>query len=269
MLLADELLKNQMSEIYGPLAQAFFADLKDAGFSDEELKAVPSLFLPGWSEGYASSPLKITIAGKETLNWANDFGDCLLDDYKAAENNQYDPFLSCKRFRDQGPKEWANTFWQYSAAAIGKIFGQSKEEVMKPDNKILRGISWFNGHAVETYYSHGVDDKISPEKMQQLQDLADKHKLSDFGTFISVFKPQVILYFYRNSSGIPVRTFDSPACELVKRWMFDGDEAIHEYQWHDTIILNMRHTSWMARGKMTEQECADMIAKALNERGII
>ena len=42
-----------------------------------------------------------------------------------------------------------------------------------------------------------------------------------------------------------------------------------EYQLGDTLILNMRHTSWMNRGFMTERECADMILNVLNQRGLL
>ncbi len=268
MLNADEILRRKMVSEYEPKVKGFFEDLSQCGFSDEELNAVPALFLPGWGEAYSSSILKIAIAGKETLYWGNDFGDSLLHDFNAAKDGSYTPSISCKRYRDQGPAEWFNKFWQYAAESIGRLFEQNKYDVLSKSSPVLRSIAWFNGHAIETIDSDGVDKgHISAERMNLLQSLADKHGLSSFETFISVFEPHVIIYFYRDTWGVSMRNLnEASGCEFIRSWG-EGD-AIREYRLGDTIILNMRHTTWMTKGHMKEQDCADLVAEVLKARGL-
>ncbi|MBO4631689.1 MAG: hypothetical protein J5858_07175 [Lentisphaeria bacterium] len=271
--MTDKNLKNKMASVYGPAVKDFFNDLESHNFTDEELNAVPALFLPGWGEAYSTSVLKIAIAGKETLSWAHALGDSLLTDFNAVKNNTYTPELSCKRFRADGPAEWLNPFWQYAAAAIGKVFDQNKFSILEKDSPILRSIAWFNGHAVETEKSAEVksqidEGKITSERLQTIQDLADKHGLSRFDTFIKVFQPHVILYFYRDSEGQSLRNLSEEyGCEFRQSW---GDgEAIREYQMGDTIILNMRHTTWMRHGNMKEKVCAELVANILQIRRVL
>ncbi len=268
MLNADEILRRRMVAEYEPKVKAFFDEVSQNGFSDEELNAVPALFLPGWGEAYSSSILKIAIAGKETLYWGNDFGDSLLCDFNAEKEGAYTPSISCKRYRDQGPATWFNKFWQYAAESIGRLFEQNKYDVLSKSSPVLRSIAWFNGHAVETFDSKGIDKgHISRERMSLLQRLADKYNLSSFESFISVFEPHVILYFYRDPFGLSLRNLtEASGCEFVRSWG-EGD-AIIEYRLGDTIILNMRHTTWMTHGHMTEQDCADLVAEVLKARGL-
>lgn len=268
MLNADEILRRKMEAEYGPKVKDFFDDLSQNAFSDEELNAVPALFLPGWGDAYSSSILKIAIAGKETLYWGNDFGDSLLCDFTAFREGAYTSSISCKKYRERGPAEWFNKFWQYAAESIGRLFEQNKYDVLSKSSPVLRSIAWFNGHAIETIKSGGVDkEHITAERMQQLQNLADKHNLSSFESFISVFEPHVILYFYRDSYGVALRNLnEASGCEFIRSWG-DGD-AIKEYRLGDTIILNMRHTTWMAHGNMTEQACANLVAEVLKKRGL-
>ena len=109
----DNSLRERMISKYSPLAASFFTDLQNESFSKEELEAVPSLFLPSWGTAYASSSLKIAIAGKETLYWANDYGDTLFADIEAFNAGKYIPDASCRQLRKekQGPHQWQNPFW--------------------------------------------------------------------------------------------------------------------------------------------------------------
>lgn len=268
MLSADTLLCERMKARYSENVQHFFSDLLKENFTEEELNAIPALFLPAWGEMYCSSILKIAIAGKETLGWGNEFGESLFADVNAFRSGKYNVNASCERYREQGPAVWRNKFWQYAASAIGKVFGLGKFDILKKDNPILQSIAWFNAHALETYQSSGVDQKnISPEKAHLLQILVDEHGLSNFDTFVDVFQPHVILYFYRDSWGQSCRTFGpGKNCEFRQAWGENDD--IHEYQMGETIILNLRHTSWMTRGNMAEDDCAKLILQVLNARGI-
>lgn len=264
MSLADTMLQQRMIDTNESKLQAFFSELRKCDFSDYELNAVPSLFLPCWGEGYSSSVLRIAIAGKETSSWSTALGKSLLDNLNASKNNSYNPLASCEHFRENGPAKWRNTFWHYAAAAIGKIYGQEEDDVLNKNNPVLQSIAWFNGHALETLDSTCVDKQnITLERMRILQSLVDKHGLSSFVTFINIFQPHVILYFYRNKSGIQLRTFKEEV-ELRQSWGNDLDE----YQLGNTLILNLRHTSWMARGNMTKQACADLIAQVLKAHGL-
>ena len=267
-MFADETLQRKMISAYSPQVRHFFEELSQLDFSEKELIAVPSLFLPGWGEGYSTSVLKIAIAGKETLGWETERGDSLFTDLNAFKNNLYCPKLSCQRFRKEGPAEWMNNFWQYAASAIGKVFEQNRDDVLDRNSPILRSIAWFNGHAIETYKSGGVTrNDITPERMQILQDLADKHGLSSFETFIKVFTPHVILYFYRDSDSKAIRNLsEEQGCEFRRSW--GKNEDIHEYQMGDTLILNLRHTTWMKHVNVDQKESAEIIAQVLQERGI-
>ena len=274
---SDSWLRESMNSKYSPLVEGFFTDLQNEKFSKEELEAVPSLFLPCWGEAYDTSSLKIAIAGKETFYWANDYGDSLFADLEAFKEGKYRPDASCVQFRkiDQGPHRWRNQFWQYPASVLGMLYDTNKQDVLqeKKDDPyrhpVLQSIAWFNGHAIETYDSAGITkDKITADELATIQKMADKHGLSRFDTFIEVFQPDVVLYFYRDTWGLSQRTFDDASgCEFRQSWG-DGD-AIQEFQIGDTIILNMRHTTWMGHGNMKEKTCADLVLNVLKQREIL
>jgi len=188
-------------------------------------------------------------------------------DLQAFQNGVFD-YEAASRAIDVGkPAVWRNPFWQYAAATLGRLFGDEKNSILTPDSLILRSIAWFNCHAIETRESAGVDSqRISSEKMAAIQKLADETGLCDFGRFIKVFNPDVILYFYRNSSVDPTRNFPE-GCEFVKSW--GVSDAVHEYHFGQTLILQMRHTSWMTRGNMAQADCAGVIYEILKERGYL
>lgn len=264
-------LKDRFDDEYKPCVKAFFEGLPNLGVTDEEMNAVPALFLPGWGGLYESSLFKIAIVGKETLSWANDGGDSLSLDLQAFQNGEFD-YEAASRAIDAGkPAVWRNPFWQYAAATLGRLFGDEKNSILTTDSLVLRSIAWFNCHAVETFESGGVNSqrsshRITGEKMAAIQKLADETGLSDFDRFIKVFNPDVVLYFYRNSGADSTRNFPE-GCEFVKPWGV-GD-AVHEYHFGRTLILQMRHTSWMTRGNMAQDDCAGVIHDILKERGYL
>lgn len=252
---------------YTEKAAAFFEKLKAMNLTDKELSAVPSLFIPGWGVNYDSSCFKVAIAGKETLYWSNEYGDSLKCDMSAYEAGRYDILSSCRRFREQGPAEWYNVFWQYPATAVAKLFDCTRDDVLTKDNPLLRSIAWFNGHAIETINSMGVDKTdIAPDKMVSIQNAVDECGLSDFGTFVKVFRPHVIFYFYRNRSGIPERNFPNET-EFVQKW---GDGIIDEYRIDgQTIMLHCPHTTYLAHGNLKKDELADLVQEILRARNVL
>lgn len=261
-------LAERVREAYGDKTSNFFEKLKAMNLTDKELSAIPSLFLPGWGEDYDSSFFKIAIAGKETAYWANEYGDSLRCDLTAHEQGQYDVLASCRRFREQGPSEWYNKFWQYPAAALAKLFESTRDAVLTKDNPLLRSIAWFNGHAIETLASIGFTNTradISAEKMDAIQKLADECGLSSFETFIKVFRPQVILYFYRNQSRIPERNFPADN-ELVQQW---GNGMIDERRMcGQTILLHCPHTTFLTKGNLKQDAFADLVQDIFKARNI-
>lgn len=259
-------LAEQVVKAYADKVSTFFEKVKDMNLTDKELTAVPSLFIPGWGEDYDSSCFKVAIAGKETLFWGNEYGDSLKCDLVAYEKHQYDALASCRRFREQGPSEWYNVFWQYPATALASLFGSTRDEVLQKNNPLLRSIAWFNGHALETYASGGVTKTdISLEKMTALQNAADESGLSDFETFVKVFRPNVIFYFYRNKSGIPERNFPDDI-ELVQKW---GSGIIDEYRIDgQTILLHCPHTTYLTHGNLKQSALAELVHDILKARNV-
>lgn len=252
---------------YGPKAITFFKKVKELGFTDAELSAVPSLFIPGWGDGYDTSFFKVAVAGMETVAWSNEYGDSLKCDIDAHTKGQYDVAASCRLFRKDGPAEWRNTFWQYPATILAHLFESSKSEVLQKDDPLMRSVAWFNGHSVETFNSRGVDQSaISPEKMARLQEAADECGLSDFAVFADVFQPDLILYFYRNQSGIPNRCFPKDI-EFVRHW---GEyDLVDEYRIGGrTILLQFPHTTWLRRNHIPEQEIANLVESVLKARNV-
>ena len=258
----DELVR----ETYADRAMAFFEKVSAMNLTGGELSAIPSLFLPGWGEDYESSFFKVAIAGKETLTWGNEYGDSLKSDLIAHKEGRFDVLSSCRRFREQGPSEWYNVFWQYPATALARLFNVTRDEVLQKNNPLLRSIAWFNGHAIETMDSKGVDkSRITWEKMLAIQQIVDESGLSDFETFIKVFRPNVIFYFYRNKSGAPNRNFPSDF-EKVQTW---GNGIIDEYRLDgQTLLIQSPHTSYLTRGNLSQNALADMAYEILKTRSV-
>lgn len=252
---------------YAGKAASFFEKVKAMGLADAELSAVPSLFIPGWGDGYDASFFKVAVAGMETVAWSNEYGDSLKCDIDAHANGQYDVAASCRLFRKDGPAEWRNTFWQYPATILARLFKSSKSEVLQKDDPLMRSVAWFNGHSIETFNSRGVDQSaISPEKMARLQEAADECGLSDFAAFADVFKPDLILYFYRNQSGVPNRCFPKDI-EFVRHWG-DHDFADEYRICGRTILLQFPHTTWLRIHHIPESEIAETVYEVLRSRNV-
>lgn len=252
---------------YASKAASFFEKVKAMGLADAELSAVPSLFIPGWGDGYDASFFKVAVAGMETVAWSNEYGDSLKCDIDAHTNGEYDVAASCRLFRKDGPAEWRNTFWQYPATVLAHLFESSKLEVLQKDDPLMRSVAWFNGHSIETFNSRGVDHSaISPEKMARLQEAADECGLSDFAAFADVFQPDLILYFYRNQSGVPNRCFPKDI-EFVRHW---GDHDLaDEYRiCGRTILLQFPHTTWLRIHHIPESEIAETVYEVLRSRNV-
>ena len=258
-------LDEVVRDAYACRTSAFFEKIKAMNLTDKELSAIPSLFLPGWGENYESSFFKVAIAGKETLTWENEYGDSLKCDLTAHAKGRYDVLASCRRFREQGPSQWHNVFWQYPATALAKLFNTTRDEILQKDDPRLRSIAWFNGHAIETIDSKGVDKSgISWEKMCAIQQVVDECGLSDFETFVKVFRPNVIFYFYKNESGVPNRNFH-PDFEKVQSW---GNGIIDEYRLDgQTLLIQAPHTTYLRR-HLSQGALADIVYEILKTRGI-
>ena len=262
----EEMIKNRMCEVYEKKVDNFFTKIEKSGFSNTELKAVPSLFLPGWGEEYGGMKLKIAIVGKETLRWATAHGDNLYDNVIAHKNDSYDVTSSCSVFRDEGPAAWQNNFWQYAISALSKIFSVSKDDVMSEKNRLLKSFVWFNSHSIETYDSKAVNHRdISKERMAQIQKISDECGLNDFKDFIDVFCPDVILYFYRNSSEIPDRIIPS-TFKLRDKW--GEHEDIFEYYDGRTLLLQLRHPTYNVNNGITEDYIAEVADKIMYTRNV-
>ena len=252
---------------YLPKVKAFYGELKKLGFTKQELESMPSVFLPCWGEDYSKSLTKIVIAGKETYYWISD----MYNEMKQIGKDSYDLIgLSLKAFRKDGPAKWGteggSKFWQYAAMSLGNLYKQERDDVLNKNSKILKSIGWFNSHAAETWESGGIDhNNISQDKVAMLQQKLDEYDISSFQNMIKVLSPDIVLYFYRDKYGQYARFLNSnDECEFVRNWEYNDDkEAVKEYQFGKTIILNMRHTSWMTRGNMTQQDCAESISQIL------
>lgn len=254
-------------KIYLPKVKDFYSELEKLDFTKQELESMPSVFLPSWGEDYSKSLTKIVIAGKETYGWISDMDSEL----EAIRNSSYDLIgTSLKAFREAGPAKWGtegrSSFWQYAAMALGKLYKQDKYDVLSRNSRVLKSIGWFNSHAAETWESGGIDHQnISQDKVALIQKKLDEYEISSFENMISVLSPDIVLYFYRDTQGQFARFLNSnDNCEFVKDWEYKGDKAaVKEYQFGKTIILNMRHTSWMTRGNMTQDDCAESISQIL------
>ena len=252
---------------YLPKVKDFYGELEKLDFTKQELESMPSVFLPSWGEDYSKSLTKIVIAGKETYGWISDMNS----EMEAIKNSSYDLIgTSLKAFREAGPAKWGtegrSSFWQYAAMALGKLYKQDKYDVLSRNSRVLKSIGWFNSHAAETWESGGIDHKnISQDKVALIQKKLDEYEISSFENMISVLSPDIVLYFYRDTQGQYARFLNSnDNCEFVKDWEYKGDKAaVKEYQFGKTIILNMRHTSWMTRGNMTQDDCAESISQIL------
>lgn len=250
-------IKNRVEEVYRPLINAFFTQLKGLEIDEELLKQIPSLFLPCWGENYENARCKIVIAGKETRHWSTGNSDSLLSDLKLYEAGKYNVLAQNDEYRNDGPAEWQNNFWQYAATVLSVVNGCCKEEILSKDSKYLDNIGWFNSHAIETLDSASYKDKKIPyEIMAKIQKKADESGISDFSVLIEALHPDVIFYFYRNQNMIPNRNFPE-GTECVRS--YGRDNAVMEWRMWQTTVYQMRHPSWMCRGNMSQDELAEIV----------
>ena len=228
----DKHIQEQRNLTYETLCRMFFEKLNELHVSDECLKAIPELFVPSCGKYYADSLVKIAIMGKETYGWGDSLYENLKDFEKGKSINSY----SETYFRTEGPSEWRNTFWQYFAEVLALMYDVDVNSVLEKDSPIINSIAWNNCHAIETYDSGGVDQsKITPDEMNSIQEIAFDAGITNIDNFIDVFKPQVILYLYRNE-----KSYDSyrpvDGLKPINKWGKDG--FLHEYIHKGVVILH-------------------------------
>lgn len=253
----DKHIQKQRNLTYEPLCRMFFEKLNELHVSDECLKAIPELFVPSCGKYYADSLVKIAIMGKETYGWGDSLYENLKDFEKGKSINSY----SETYFRTEGPSQWRNTFWQYFAEVLALMYDVDVNSVLEKDSPIINSIAWNNYHAIETYDSEGVDQsKITPGEMNSIQEIAFDAGITNIDNFIDVFKPQVILYLYRNK-----KSYDSyrpvDGLKLINKWGKDG--FLHEYIHKGVVILHCWHSSYMARVSINKIDFAQAVCDAL------
>ena len=62
-------LRNRFRAEYAPALEAFWDRVGKLGYTDEELWAVPGLFLPGCGSLYSQSLVKVALIGEGTNYW--------------------------------------------------------------------------------------------------------------------------------------------------------------------------------------------------------
>lgn len=253
----DKHIQKQRNLIYDPLCRMFFKELNELHVSDECLKAIPELFVPSCGKYYADSLVKIAIMGKETYEW----GNSLYENLKDFEKGKSIISNSETRFRTVGPSKWRNPFWQYFAEVLALMYDVAVNSVLEKDSPIINSIAWNNCHAIETYDSGGVDrSKITPDEMNSIQKIAFDAGITNIDNFIDVFKPQVILYLYRNE-----KSYDSyrpvDGLKPINKWGKDG--FLHEYIHKGVVILHCWHPSYMARVSINKIDFAQAVCDAL------
>ena len=96
--------------------------------------------------------------------------------------------------------------------------------------------------------------------MDSIQKIAFDAGITNIDNFIDVFKPQVILYLYRNE-----KSYDSyrpvDGLKPINKWGKDG--FLHEYIHKGVVILHCWHSSYMARGIIDKKDFAQAVCDAL------
>lgn len=191
-------LRMRFRAVYGPIVASFFDGLRGLGIPNEELKAIPSLFLPACGKTYAQQLIKVAVIGESTLGWRAS----LLDDMNKFEARRFDFEFSFGAFQDDGPVRWQNKFWQYHGAVLESIY--KRRGALSNANPIFSGVAWGNRNAIEPYRNSGstVDvSAVTPTNYRKVFRLADECGVSSLKNFITVFKPDVIIYTCHNNYG--------------------------------------------------------------------
>ncbi|MBR4612094.1 MAG: hypothetical protein IKO40_05195 [Kiritimatiellae bacterium] len=255
----ETIIRKNHEKIYRPLVDAFFNECEKHGYTDEELSAVPSLFLPACGSLYATSLVKLAVIGQETLRW----GEGLSCDMTSWREGKFDVQSSFDTFQNEGPSEWQNRFWAYHFSVLEKVY--ERKGLLDDHNTVLDGIAWSNRFAVElngTKIGDG-EGQIKAERFWPLREIADEVGLSSFELFIRVFRPDVILYSCHNDAMGSDAVF-KPFAELVEKIERDGFK-IWTWKLGRTWILQTWHPSYLAQYKGVS---TDSFAAAIREEMI-
>lgn len=262
----DDLLKERHQKVYGPKVDEFFKSLEREGYTDAELAAVPELFLPACGPLYATSLVKLAVVGQETLRWGWD-KDGLAANWRAWKAGKFDPQLSWRIFREEGPLEWQNRFWAYHFAVLEKVYAHPG--LWDGHNAILDGIAWGNRFVVERNGAEVGDGpgKIAESRFWHCRTLAEAAGLSTFQAFCQVFEPDAILYSCRNEAMGSDLELASNATHVEER---ECDKfKIWTWKMGRTWIFQTWHPSYLAQWKGVDAEAfADALRDEMMARGV-
>ena len=260
------LLRQRHNQVYRPLVDTFFTEIGKLNFVNQELAAIPSLFLPACGKRYPSSLVKIAVIGQETLRWGWD-KDGLAADFRNWKEGRFDGQLSFSAFQDEGPVEWQNRFWQYHFSVLEKIYGRSG--LLEGHNAILDGIAWSNRFAVERNGANvgNASEQIPAEHFWQIRGFAEKSGLSTFEAFRKVFNPDVILYSCRNEA-MGSDSVLAPFAKQIDKRECDGFK-IWTWKMGKTWIFQTWHPSYLSQYKgVSIDEFADAIREEMIKRKV-
>lgn len=262
----DDLLRKRHQKVYAPLVDEFFKSIEQESFTETELAAVPALFLPACGPLYATSLVKVAVIGQETLRWGWEENG-LATDWRAWKEGRFNPQMSWRAFREEGPAEWQNRFWQYHFAVLEKVYAHPG--VLDGHNAILDGIAWSNRFAVErngASIGDGVD-QITESRFWKCRGLADAAGLSTFKAFCQVFEPDAILYSCRNEA----MGSDSELAQYAERIEEQNIDGCKIWTWKlgRTWIFQTWHPSYLAQWQGVGVEVfAEALRDEMMARGV-
>ena len=272
-------LRNRFRAEYAPALEAFWDRVGKLGYTDEELWAVPGLFLPGCGSLYSQSLVKVALIGEGTNYW----NDSLLQDLADWRAGKYNAEFSFSVLQEEslqnegvlcnGPTKWRNKFWRYLAEVLNSIYSTSN--ALEPSSPIFKGIAWGNRHAIEVYKPNGVGggiaiDKITPSKVSALDKLADECGLTDMERFIRVFEPDVIIYTCHNRAGGSDYVLPKDA-KLIEHPLYPKvgcPWVVKVYMTGDVLIIQTQHSSWVSKKHVTQGEYGQVIASILRRHNL-
>lgn len=262
----DDLLKERHQQVYGPKVDEFFKGIEREGYTEEELAAVPELFLPACGPLYATSLVKLAVIGQETLRWGWD-KEGLAANLRAWKAGKFDAQLSWRIFREEGPLEWQNRFWAYHFAVLEKVYAHPG--LWDGHNAILDGIAWGNRFSVERKGAEVGDGwgNITDGRFWKCRDLAEAAGLSSFKAFCQVFEPNAILYSCLNKAMGSDSELECDA-ELIAERNCDRWK-IRTWKMGRTWIFQTWHPSYLARWKGVSVEVfAEALRDEMMARGV-
>jgi len=259
----ENIIRKIHEKTYRPLVDAFFNECEKRSYTDEELSAVPSLFLPACGSLYATSLMKLAVIGQETLRW----GEGLDTDMVAWRKGKFDVQSSFDIFQNEGPSEWQNRFWAYHFSVLEQIY--ERKGLLDDHNAVLDGIAWSNRFAIERNGTKIGDGEcgIKAERFWALRGIADEVGLSSFELFVRVFRPDVILYSCHNDA-MGSDAVLKPFAQLVEKIEHDGFK-IWTWKLGRTWILQTWHPSYLAQYKgVSTDSFADAIREEMIKRKV-